>query len=333
MKTILTLFMIVLTLFINTKIMIGQDEKEEFIPSGSPYAKIYSNFHVDLTEGNQGSAFEIKRAYLGYKYKMSKHYSAKAYIDISNPKNGSALEHTAFIKIAALTYKSEKIVIDFGLIDLKQFYLQEKYWGHRYIYKSFQDEHKFGSRADLGSSISYKINKIVSIDATIMNGEGYKKIQYDNTLKGGLGLTLIAVKDLNIRTYFDISQKSETQFTLAFFLGYKIKDKLKIGVEYNMQNNHGFNTDNNLTGISAYASYNINEKFEIFGRFDQLSSNTLLGSDDLWNQRDDGSAIISGLQFAPVKGVKIALNYQGWIPDAPNTVMQSKTYLNFEYTF
>ena len=91
--------------------------------------------------------------------------------------------------------------------------------------------------------------------------------------------------------------------------------------------------NNNLTGISAYLSFKINEKFELFGRFDQLSSNTLSGSDDPWNQQNDGSAIIGGVQLAPHKVVKIAINYQGWTPDAPGTVIQPKVYLNLEYAF
>ena len=91
--------------------MIGKEGEEEFKPSGSPFVKIYSNFHTDLTEDNQSSAFEITRAYLGYKYKMSKHFSAKTNLDIGNPKNGSVLEHTAYIKIAALTYNIKKGIL------------------------------------------------------------------------------------------------------------------------------------------------------------------------------------------------------------------------------
>lgn len=41
--------------------------------------------------------------------------------------------------------------------------------------KSFQDEYKFGSSADLGVSVAYKFNKVVSADVIVANGEGYKK--------------------------------------------------------------------------------------------------------------------------------------------------------------
>ena len=43
----------------------------------------------------------------------------------------------------------------FGLFDMLQFKVQEKFWGYRYLYKSYMDEYRFGSSADLGTGIQY----------------------------------------------------------------------------------------------------------------------------------------------------------------------------------
>ena len=54
-----------------------------------------------------------------------------------------------------------------------------------------------------------------------------------------------------------------------------------------------------LDGISVYAIYVINKKFEVFGRFDQLGSNTLPGETQKWNYDKNGNLIIAGVQYAP----------------------------------
>jgi len=311
----------------------AQEEKKEFKPSGSPFAKVFSNFHTGLTENNNHSAFEIIRAYFGYKYSMNENWSAKVCLDVGNPKNGSDFEQTAYIKIGALTYKKGNLAFDFGLIGLKQFNVQEKFWARRYLYKSFQDQHGFNSSADLGASIDYKIHEKISVDATIQNGEGYKKLQSDDTYRGGFGLTINPVKALTIRAYYDMMQRTETQTSLATFIGYNHKDKIFLGIEYNMQANTGCVKDRQRTGISIYTAYTINEKFELFARYDQLASNTLSGATNPWNTGKNGEAVIGGLQYNAVKGVKIALNYQGWFPEASGATDAPNMYLNFEYAF
>ena len=57
---------------------------------------------------------------------------------------GSA--YTAFLKIASVSWKTnENMKINFGMIGTKNFKFMEKAWGHRYIYKSLQDKHKWAS--------------------------------------------------------------------------------------------------------------------------------------------------------------------------------------------
>ena len=53
--------------------------------------------------------------------------------------------------------------MQFGLIDLYQFKTTEEFWSHRYVYKTFQDQHKMGSSADLGVGVKYNFTDVVSI--------------------------------------------------------------------------------------------------------------------------------------------------------------------------
>lgn len=311
----------------------SQELSDEFIPQGSPFVKIYSNFHYELNSGE--TAIEIERAYFGYKYQMSENFSGKLNIDVGAPvvnfgdtlTNGNtSLEMTAYLKNAALKYHKGKLTIDFGLIRLKHFKIQENLWGHRYIYKSFKDENKYSPSADLGAILLYKIHKMFSFDVTVRNGEGYKNLQSDNSYLTGLGLTLKPINGLTIRAYYDYLKTTEAQVTVSHFVGYEI-NKLKIGAEYDLQYNHTNVTDLNLSGISIYSSYDITVRLELFVRFDQLSS-------EMESHKPyPGSTIIGGVQLTPVKNVKIALNYQGFIPGDKNKDDKNVIYLNFLYSF
>lgn len=318
MKTLLVSLAIILPICVN-----AQQEEKEFVPSGKTNFKVFANFHHGLNDSINQSAFELKRAYLGYKYSFAKEWSSSIMLDVGNPGAGS-LSHTAYFKNAALSYKKNKISANFGLISTVQFKAQENHWNHRYVYKSFQDEHKFGSSADLGFSASYKIANALKVDAIVMNGEGYKNIQSDNKYRTGVGLTATPTKELTIRAYTDFIDGQSRQMSIACFIGYKT-EKISVGGEYNNQQNHKTITARHLYGGSFYGSFNINKKTEVFARYDQLSS-----SND-WNLENDGYSIIGGLQLAPTKGIKIALNYQGWEYTETDAPSEPYIYLNFEY--
>lgn len=303
-----------------------ENEKKEFVPSGKPFVKIFSNGHSTFIDGENTSAFEVQRAYFGYSYSLSENFSAKLTLDVGDPKDDGKLEMTAYLKNAALEYKTGNLKVNFGLIGLYGFKAQEKQWGYRYIYKSFQDEHKFGSSADLGVSAVYKFADFLSADVMVINGEGYKKNQSDNTYKGALGVTVTPVKNLNLRIYYDYMRKNEAQQTIALFAGYKA-DKFRVGAEYNILKNNDYIKENDLNGISFYTTIVASKKLNFFGRFDSLTSK------DGWNEASDGQAYIVGLEYKAAKGVKISPNYKGWNPSLKDAPMVSSAYLNLEISF
>ena len=166
--------MITLLLFAD---LFGQNvqTKDTFKPSGKPFVKIYTDFQRNFSNGKGRSLFAVTRAYLGYKYAFSKHFSTKVNLDVGNPGFGK-LQMTAYLKNAYVQYNKNGLTARLGLIDTYIFHLQENIWGKRYLFKSFQDRYGFGPSADLGVSIAYQLNSFVSVDISILNGEGYKKI-------------------------------------------------------------------------------------------------------------------------------------------------------------
>lgn len=326
-------YLVICCLIFSSNFTSAQDATvKTFVPNGDPIVRIFANVHSGLTETDPSKAFEVRRAYLGYKYRLSEHFTTEIKVDIGSPEEISEfarLRRYAYFKTAALYWEKEKWTIRGGIIDTEHYRRQEKYWKHRYIYRSFQDEHRFGPKADLGTTVIFAPFKSLAFDASVMNGEGYQNLQNDNAFKYSGAVSYFPFSRMQLRVYYDFIDQKVWQSTLSTFAAYRYR-KITAGAEYNLKGNRDFEQDHNQTGLSFYMSYDITERFELFGRYDRLSSNTPSGYTQPWNLVDDGSAIIAGIQFQPIEQVKLALNYQDWVPFAANMGNLSYIFINLE---
>jgi hypothetical protein len=311
------------------------NSNEGFSPSGKVYGRIFSNFNASLQGSEKQTAFEVRRAYLGYKYYISPEFSADVKIDIGSPNDASQyslLRRFGYFKTAAVSYIPIKnLELTFGLQDATQFKIQEKFWKRRYIKKAFMDEYKYGSSADIGAKAVWKSN-LFDVDLAFFNGEGYSSLQNDNTFKGALGITIRPIKNLTTRLYGDLSNKTITQSTTVLFAGYTNR-LFSIGGEYAWHFNRSFQEDHNVKGFSVMGETLIFPKIWLFGRFDKIDSNILGGESVPWNLANDETAFTSGIEYIPVKAVKISANYQDHYPAAKNVEKNSAFYLNIEASF
>jgi len=347
-KRLLTkLFLFIISIFSLISVQKLSAQTEEFTSSGTPLFKVYTNYHYEMTPGaSKRSAFELKRVYFGYKYHFSPKFSARLNIDVGNNKSSSA--YAAYMKYAYLNWQSTSwLELSVGLIEIWQHKTQESWWGHRYVYKSFQDEHGMSNSADLGANADIKLHDKAHLNLTVSNGEGYKKLQ-DNfgKLRYSADLELEPVNGLWIKLYADnmasgasITDPADTSKTIQLlaqqsfstFIGYRKKGSYSFGAEYDLQNKHANMPDENITGFSFFGSYNIRKQWEFFGRFDILQSNTINGQTEAWNIINDGNLIMAGVQYQPVKGVSMALNYRMWNYTKSSLTDKSGIYINFEY--
>ncbi len=322
-------------------------KQSEFKPSGKASGKIFFNYHYDMTNGEeQESSFEIKRSYLGYNYNFAKGFKASITLDVG--KNDGGSDYTAFLKKAQLEWTMSPIVkVSLGMISTIQFKEQEKFWGYRYIRKSFADEFGFEPSADVGIKANFKINDWFSANAIFMNGEGNKNLQ-DEDGKQKVGASLVyAKKGLIVKVYTDAltttvadEEGNETDVTsssFAGFIGYKFSDQFRLGAEYILLTNAtkfaNAAQDKDRNGLSFYSTYTFTKQWEVFGRYDKLNSNTLKGENEKWNLSNNGGSITTGIQYAPVRGVKMALNYQGYNFKDSTKEDNSLVYVNFEFKF
>ncbi len=305
----------------------AQESKSDFKPNGKAIITIFSDFHTGLGTAGDESGFGLERAYLGYQYAFSESLSGKVVFDMGSSKlAGSALERIAYVKNAMLSWKKGDFSLDAGLIGLKQFSVQEKFWGYRYILKSFQDQYGYGYSADMGLSGQYRINDILTADVTITNGEGYKKLNTDKYFRYGGGLSITPLKELSFRLYYDrhdknpanAAQDKSKQIT-SFFAGYQ-NESFSLGAEYLHMYHSQFKDDRNQYGFSAYTTIKLPNDFQLFGRWDYAASNKdysdLL---DTWDPGDEQMAVL-GLQYALTKGIKVAPNFKMVAPKNSNAL-------------
>ena len=299
-------------------------------PKGKAIVQVFGNFHSGFGTENDDRGFELERSYLGYEYKLSKGLSVKGVMDIGKSNDVSDYQRIAYIKNAMVSWKTSNLTLNGGLISTTQFNFQEKFWGYRYIMKSFQDQYKFGNSADLGISVTYKFTNWLSADAIIVNGEGYKKIQKNDGLNYGLGTTLTPAKGLQIRLYGGVNESSEQDkkniVNMAAFIGYK-NDKFTIGAEYNKMWNASYKEGQDQYGYSVFASAKLNKKTDVYARLDNLCSK------DDWNKAKDEQNTILGAQFKLGKYVKIAPNFRMSMPKADGADNGYSAYINCYFGF
>ena len=303
---------------------------------GDIFSTIFWNYNTDLSSGSsKKNSFEVKRVYLGYKFKIDDKISAKVTFDIG--KNSAGSDYTAFLKTAQIDWSlKDNFKLSFGMIGNKQFKYQESIWGYRYLYKTFQDENKFGSSADLGVNGEIKVSKNLKMNLFMLNGEGYKNIQDDDGyMKIGGNLIYEISNGLSLKLYYD-SEPGNDEFNVTnvgYFIGYD-KNKTRVGFEYNKINNaKSYNSpslDNNLSGFSGYISQIFSENSSVFFRYDSLESNIVSGSSEPWNSGKDGKLMILGYEHVVTKGFKLNLNYRNYNYTDNSIKNKSMVFINAE---
>ena len=305
---------IVVFLLFGITVCSAQDAEQTF--SGKPVLTLFANYKAGLGHKNENSGFNLDRAFVGYEGFFAKGFSAKIFMNVETmaDENGNT-KFNGYLKNAQIDWKGYGFFVSAGLVNLKQFSEQENFWGHRYIFKSFQEEYGIVFCEDIGLIAGYEFSPVISADIAFTNGEGRKFKNMDNRYKYGAGITLKPLKGLILRLYGDIydipkylednTVKQDRQYSIASFAGYANK-YFSIGAEYNRVFNYKCGSDTDANGYSVYTAVNIMKGVHLYGRFDFFES---AGKSDLPNE---GHAIIAGLEYSPIKQVRLSPNFQSW---------------------
>lgn len=313
---------------LNTVTRAQTNTTEEKKHKGKVIISIFGDFHSGFGPKNDDRNFFLDRAYLGYQYQIGNELELKVILDAGKSSDVKDYQRIIFLKNALVTWKHRKLTLKAGLIPTSQFSLQDKVWRKRYILKSFQDKYKFGSSADLGVNAEYRFTRWFSADATIVNGEGYKKIDISKGLLYGLGLTFNPVRKWTIRTYASFNEGNNSKqsdiYNVSFFTAYQA-EKWSAGGEYN----HIFHAKNvagnHKYGFSAFANVQLKKKIAVFGKIDYVTSK------DKWDIQEDGLLALIGTEFSLGKYIKLAPNLRLWNPAGQTSDIETYAYLNFSF--
>jgi hypothetical protein len=148
--------------------------------------------------------------------------------------------------------------------------------------------------------------------------------------KYSLGSTFKIPRNFTSRVVYDIMHDVISETTWLFFTSYDFRSKWNLAGEVVYRQNDSWKTGQNILALSFYGKYNLNSKFQLFARYDKVESNMLEGETLPWHLANDGTAIVTGIQFMPEKKITMALNYHDWYPWAANMEGGGFIYLDLE---
>ena len=276
--------------------------------------------------------FSLSRTYFTYKTDISDELSFKFQTDVGEiddalTSGGEDVDNDnrwmGFLKKAQLDWKVDSnMKISMGMIGMNMLNIQEKSWGHRFLYKSSMDYYKFSATADLGFAITRKHGNLTGT-FMISNGEGYKESDVDDNNKTSIQLAYGETK-LNKNdgynfgvAYSTVKDDSDVETTVTGFFAGWAGNGLRVGYESNTKDVNG--VDNALT--SMYATYKIKDNLSAILRMDNIDAN----KNDL-----EEEVLMAGVIWTPTSGLDICLNRNSVTIDNNDS---DTTKLNFQFKF
>ena len=185
--------LVALTAAVSTQTAMANDA-----PAVKTGGLIFAHYGYDLTEvpseeyeegDPRPNEFDIDRVYLNFKTKIDDTFSVRITSDVGRT-NDKKLE--LFLKYAYLQVKaSDEIKLRFGSAGTPQVGFSDKFWGQRWLAKSFTDQEKILSSADLGIfALGSHADGLFSWSTAIINGEGYGNPESDTDKAAQVRLTV-----------------------------------------------------------------------------------------------------------------------------------------------
>lgn len=312
---------------------VSAQEVEEFKPSGKVFGLLFADYHNTYSEGDNVPVFQVTRSYLGYDYSFAKTVSSRVMFDGFTQVINGKMMITGYLRNAYLQYDNGKLLMRGGLIGSEQISNSEKFFNYRYIAKPTMDYAQMVFPVDLGFMTRYKAADFLTIDISVINGKGFKEITPDTTLKFVTGATIIPVKNLSLRLYYDLMGPSGGRQSTYSITGAYTGKIFSLGAEYLSQSNHLMTSGEDYSGISIFSAVLFAKKFSAFARYDHIVSAVPEGEAEPWNLANDGTRFSIGFDYSPAKNVRISPNFIGFIPEDEEAAFVGTVGINVEARF
>ena len=286
--------------------------------------KIGGVTYFDFISTDDSSAFNFQRQYFGYGGDISDKVSYKILFDVGRTELDTRLN--VYLKKAQVNYKSSSGKVNFGLIGMNTYAVQESNWGYRFIEKSTIDKNGFSSTADLGVGFSKSIIDNLNLSFQIVNGEGFKKPQGDKYHKIAFNATygesnLIKNDGYNAGLVYTTEQTDTDPITMTSIFGGFAGMGIRIGGEYDMKTIGGVNS--NIVSVST--NYTVRDNIDVFVRYDIYDGDTSIDN-------DGENYLVAGIVLTCDGGISVAPNVRTTTYE-DETEALTEYKVNFQFKF
>jgi hypothetical protein len=292
--------------------------------SGKAYVDLSYRENVDratdrAADKGNGTAFDIKRFYLGVDHAFNDTWGARIRTDVGNLTNG---KFDVFVKNAYLEARvAPELVLRAGSADLPWIPFVEDLYGFRYVENVLIDRVKLGTSADWGVHAGGKLGGgLASYAVSVVNGRGYGDPTRTQapTVEGRVAIS--PVKELTVGVGGQAGKLGQnvvgtptprTAERVDAVVAW-VSDVFRLGAAGFLARDYDKKivTDraqpqDKAVGGSGWASVTILPPLTLFGRVDyiQPKRDTLSSFRDLYFD--------AGLAVKPAKPVDLALVYKG----------------------
>ena len=318
---------------------------EGFKISGKTYFDYTHDISNDGPRTNgQDNSFVFRRAYLTISKQINDDFAVRFRMDADrvsavNAQGKADDKLRPFLKHLFLKWKnlvpSSSLFI--GISGTPTWSVSEKVWGYRGLSKTIWDNYKnvtdtsiSSSSADVGLALKGSVlDEKISYHVMLANGSNFSHPENDTYKKFYLSL-LVNPSDFIFEAYVDYEAKSSSNSNLTYkgFAGYQM-GRLTLGTEYYMmvqggQRSNG--SDLNLSALSLFGRYNVNDNNTLILRYDLYDTNT--DSDNT-----ETGLIIVAFDYRPAKSISVIPNLFYYINSGDNDNADIVGNLTFVWTF
>jgi len=316
-----------------TSVAALSQESDDFKPGGKLFGMLFTNYHTTFEGGENNAAFEVTRSFLGFDYLFSEKLSTRIMYDGTTEVINGKTIYSAYLRNAFIQYDDGRVLIRGGLIGIEQISVTEKIWGYRFLARPPIDYAGMIQVADLGVMTKFNAGEKVTFDLALINGRGFKDLASNGTVKFTAGASLMPVENFIIRAYYDLMGPSGRMQRTASIIAAWTGPDFTAGAEYMRQNNHLKIDGNNYSGLSLFTRVRLADRVVLFARYDNIGSVIPEEETEPWNIDRDGSYLFAGIEFSPVRNIRISPNFMGYIPASDGSEMVSTIGLNIEAKF
>ena len=303
----------------------GGAQAGETTINGRIYADFTSKTNKDDATGQKsadtGVGTDVKRFYFQVGYKWDDVWSAHFTSDIGD---FGTKRYDVFVKHAYLEgHFSDQFDLRLGSTDLPYVPFAEGAYGYRYVENEIVDRLGFGTSADWGIHANGG-QGIFNYAVSLVNGRGYSNPTRSKSPDVEARISVKPTKEFTIGVAgYSGKLGKDVEGTDTFHTASRLDAlvdyhgaKFHVGGEYFSADDYNTITTRGVTdkadGFSGWVSVPINEKVEVFGRYD-----TAKVSKDL-NPGLKDTYFNLGLQYTPGKNLNFAFAYKNEKVDSGN---------------